>query len=199
VGVDGSVVLLTGEQHPHVPFKNAAGKTFKTPSGEDLAVPALIGQDGRPIQSADGTLVAMKVHILPDLTPILTTEGKPILVAPDIPDRLPLIGPSGAPIVGPGGQVLSVPIQRDEAGRPMLGLDGRPLRPAIRTDDQGRPLLGADGNPILATSDEYPEEDWLSYLKYPPYNAPFIAPFLLGGFLGLIIGGIIVSRMLLRR
>jgi biopolymer transport protein ExbB len=159
-GEDGKAVVLTPDQYPQAPIKNPeTGETLKNAAtGADITAVALIGQDGRPIPNADGSLIPLRVQLDPTNTPILTPEGNTILVAPDIPDKLPLIGPDGNPLIGPGGQALVVPIQRDNQGRPVLGQDGKPQRVAYKTDDQGRPQLGTDGQPIPASSEEEAKE-----------------------------------------
>jgi biopolymer transport protein ExbB len=157
-GEDGKVVVLTPDQYPQAPLKDATGAPLKAPDGTDLTAVALIGQDGRPISNADGSLVPLRVQIDANNVPVLTPDGKTILTAPDIPDKLPLMGPDGNPLIGPAGQQLMVPIQKDDQGRPVLGQDGKPMRVAHKTDEQGRPQLGVDGQPIPASSEEEQRE-----------------------------------------
>jgi hypothetical protein len=145
---DGNVVLLTGKRHPQVILRNELGAPIIDRRGTPITAPALIGRDGRPVKDGAGNMISMWIQRDYNNRPLVTAEGNAKIVAPDIPTRLPMIGPDGSALFGPSGQVLLLPVDHDEHCRPRLGKDGRPMRRPYRTDDQGRPLLGPDGQPI---------------------------------------------------
>lgn len=157
IGEDGKADILVPEEYPTATLKGADGQPLKDATGKNLTGLALIGQDGRPVKDAAGENIALPVRLNAQGTPDIGADGKTQVLATDIPEQLPLMGPSGQPIDGPSG-VLMVPIEKSPDGRPVLGVDGRPIRVAIKTNEQGQPLLGADGQPIPATSDEEAKE-----------------------------------------
>lgn len=159
IGADNKVQLLTDVEAPRVPLVGEDGQPVLGPTGLPLDAPALIGRDGRPVVDETGAPVALAVARDLNGNPLLTPDGKTIVAAPPIPDKLPLLGPDGNPIVGPQGPLL-IPIERDIEGRPILGADGKPRRVKIKTDDEGQPLLGADGQPVpIGTEEEGPKHD----------------------------------------
>ena len=152
--VDGGPVLLTGVKHPRALLRTPAGRLITDNVGRPLTAEALVGDDGRPVRNPDGSLVPLSVKLDATGDVYLDQSGNTVLSAPDIPDKLPVLGSNGLPIIGPSGEPLLIPIKRDDDGRPILGSDGRSVRMPYKTDVSGRPQLGVDGQPVPASSRE---------------------------------------------